>query len=86
MDELLQERWAFLSLILARQTGSKTSEFVPYMLARRHSLIPIKVEKGKFYSHSPFDFAAEDVAGGPDGCRSCHFLWWFDYKRHLPSV
>ena len=65
MDELLQEQLGISLVNISKaKPDPKLTEFVPYMLARRHSLIPIKIEKGKLYiaMEDPFDFAAvEDV-------------------------
>ncbi|NLO82819.1 MAG: Flp pilus assembly complex ATPase component TadA [Clostridiales bacterium] len=65
MAEVLQEQLGIPFVDLSRiQLDPKLTEFVPFILAKRHSLIPVKLEKGKLYiaMEDPLDFAAiEDV-------------------------
>jgi len=65
MAEVLQEQLGIPFVDLSRiKIDPKLTEFVPFMLAKRHSIIPIKLEDGKLYiaMEDPLDFAAiEDV-------------------------
>ncbi|MBM7581263.1 type IV pilus assembly protein PilB [Caldicoprobacter guelmensis] len=63
MAEVLQEQLGIPFVDLNKVTlDPKLTEYVPFMLAKRHSLIPIKLENGKLYiaMEDPLDFAAID--------------------------
>ena len=50
MAEVLQEQLGIPFVDLSRiKIDPKLTEFVPFMLAKRHSIIPIKLEDGKLY-------------------------------------
>jgi type IV pilus assembly protein PilB len=63
MAEVLQEQLGIPFVDLNKVAlDPKLTEYVPFILAKRHSLIPIKLEDGKLYiaMEDPLDFAAID--------------------------
>jgi len=65
MAKVLQEQLGIPFVDLNKMNiDPKLTEYIPFMLARRHTLIPIKKENGKLYiaMENPLDFAAVDDA------------------------
>lgn len=63
MAEVLQEQLGIPFVDLNKVTlEPKLAEYIPFMLAKRHTLIPIKEENGKLYiaMEDPLNFAAVD--------------------------
>ncbi|MFS8500797.1 MAG: type II secretion system ATPase GspE [Caldicoprobacter sp.] len=63
MAEVLQEQLGISFVDLNKVTlEPKMAEYIPFMLAKRHTLIPIKEENGKLYiaMEDPLNFAAVD--------------------------